>query len=151
MGLLYGAHRLWAQYRTMTEQAMNTSNSDPSHPALRSSPCIRTSLIFLCNKAPSATSCWWHRCSCPTNTTQQGHQKHWSCTEVPSQVSCHQQERDIWCWQYCEVLWLLREVCWKPWHCWRADPRPWHMIPSLECVREQNLEGVALSTRPPLC
>lgn len=69
--LLRGAHRLWACYRTTTEEAVNTSNSNTSCPALCSSTSIRSSLVSLCNTAPQpplasglTPSCWWYRPSC---------------------------------------------------------------------------------------
>lgn len=57
--LLHGALRLWGPFRTMTEEPVKTINSDPSHPALCSTTSMKSSLVSLCNMAPSPTTCWW--------------------------------------------------------------------------------------------
>lgn len=121
----YVGLKLWARYRTTTEQAVNTSNSDPSHPALHSSTSVRTSLALLCSTAPQPPlagglrpTCWWYKYNC----------FHECCPErppkalvVPSQASCNHlhggasghgiHPRDVWCWNHCRVLQLPSRFC----------------------------------------
>lgn len=115
-----GAHRLWPQYRTMTEGAVNTSSSYLSRPTLCSSTSIRSSLISLCNTAPRPPlagglrpSCWWYRPSCfhkccpvrPPNplVLHRGAQP----SLMPLFTRWCQQprhDRDVWCWHRCKGL-----------------------------------------------
>lgn len=117
--------RLWAQYRTTTEQAMNTSNLDPSHPALHSSTSIRTSLASLCNAAPQPPlaggprpTCWWYKYNCFPECCPARPPK---ALVVPSRALCNHlhggasrhciHPRDAWCWNCCRLLQLPNRVC----------------------------------------